>query len=276
MKHIYIIILSLLALAACTKTHAPETPQTSTITYQLSADIQMEIKSTPETAVNVLWYGVYIKQANGYVYMPDLSAFVDITNPMSMTVPVTLISGQEYKIAFVAQYKNVEDETYTYQVDYDNFLLKLNNSTNLAAIGEKLDVYTNYDIVNTADQVNNKPITLTRPVAQINIATSSSDIPSNMNISLTNVAQAYNLFEKTYTYSPSDNTVAFTGTPLGGTLELQETQYNKLATFYVFGTENQKLSCEMNLQYTSTPAKEVRVSDITVAPNHKTNIVGNI
>ena len=277
MKHIYIIILSLLALAACTKTHAPENPQTSTITYQLSADIQMEIKSTPETAVNVLWYGVFHKQGENYVYMSDMSAFVDITNPESIKVPITLIKDQEYKIAFVAQYKEIKEgnDVYTYLIN-DKGIMTLNPAAEITpANGDRMDVYVNYDIVSTTSEAK-KNITLSRPVAQINLGTSATTLPTNMEITLANVPQSYNIFnpDNNQAYSTEVVTHTFTGAPNGGQLDANGATYTKLATFYVLGSNT--LTATLNFQYSGSENVVRTINNVTTAINHKTNIVGKL
>ena len=53
--------------------------------------------------------------------MEDMSAFVEIDDPSKINVPVTLIRNQEYKLLFLAQYRNESenrDNIYTYNVDY--------------------------------------------------------------------------------------------------------------------------------------------------------------
>lgn len=278
MKYIYTIIFTLL-LAACTKSPAPETDQTGTIVYRVSADVQMEIKSQSETAVNVLWYGVFHKQGEDYVYMSDMSAFVEITDPDLINVPVTLIKGQEYKIAFVAQYKEVKDgdadDIYTYLINEDG-IMSLNPAAQITPQnGDCMDVYVNYDIVTAASEAQ-RNITLHRPVAQINIGTSASELPRNMVISLGNVPVSYNIFnpDSNTAYSSDITTLTFTGEPHGGVLEAGGVTYNRLATFYVLGGNT--LLCTFKFTYDGSESVVRTVDGVTTAVNHKTNIVGKL
>ena len=278
MKYIYTIIFTLL-LAACTKSPAPETEQTGTIVYRVSADVQMEIKSASETPVNVLWYGVFHKQGEDYVYMSDMSAFVEITDPESIEVPVTLIRGQEYKIAFVAQYKEVKDgdadDIYTYLIN-EYGVMSLNPAAQITAQnGDRMDVYVNYDIV-TATSEAQRNITLSRPVSQINIGTSATELPQDMEISFGNVPMSYNIFnpDRNTAYSTDITTHTFTGEPAGGVLEAGGTAYTKLATFYVLGGNT--LTCTLKFTYDGSESVVRTVNGVTTAVNHKTNIVGKL
>lgn len=273
MRHIYTILISALLLIACSKGIQPEQEAMSTITYELSTDIQMEIKSSQGSAtqVNVLWYGVFHKKENGsYIYMSDMSAFVEITDPLSIKVPITLINNQQYKIAFVAQYKDPVNNAYTYSID-ENGVMTLNCSSNLPFDGNQLDVFTFCDEIVATEQTQKKEITLSRPVARVNIGTSSPTLPDNLQITLQGIPASYNLF--TGEYSSQVQELAYTGNTHTDNILANGVVYRKLAFFHVFCSS--EVSCKIKVKYGSDE-KEVNVNNVTVAPNHITNIVGNI
>lgn len=277
MKYIHIIVFSLL-LCACSKEMDPQQGTETTLIYEVTTDVQMEIKSTqPATAVNMLWYGVYHKKNDGtYRYMSDMSAFVEIKNHSQITVPITLIKDQQYKIVFVAQYKDSDEEAYTYRIDSgdeNKFAhMYLKNPNNLPADADKMDVFTFCDKVQSGPGMKTKGITLTRPVAKVDVGTSADVLPDKLVLNVDGIPLYYDLFEGTY----SNETVQlkYTGAPQDGGVISNGVVYKKLASFYAFYGES--VSCFMQLTMPDKSVKEVNVKGITLAPNYKTNIVGNI
>ena len=185
----------------------------------------------------------------------------------------------ENKIAFVAQYKEVKDgdadDIYTYLINEDG-IMSLNPAAQITPQnGDCMDVYVNYDIVTAASEAQ-RNITLHRPVAQINIGTSASELPRNMVISLGNVPVSYNIFnpDSNTAYSSDITTLTFTGEPHGGVLEAGGVTYNRLATFYVLGGNT--LLCTFKFTYDGSESVVRTVDGVTTAVNHKTNIVGKL
>ena len=244
------------------------------VTYSLSSDIQFDVKSDTKTSAasqtNILWYGVYHKKENGnYVYMSDMSAFVQIDDPSDITVPVTLIQDQEYRIVFVAQHR-IENsgQEYKYMYNVDPQTGEMSRNTDATATdGEQLDVFVYVDSITTIRRELNRSITLQRPVAQINIATSQA-LPTTMEIKLSKVAKSYNVFEKTF--SSERINLTFNNMAVSREqLKVEEIQYNKLTSLYVLGGYNidMEISCD---------GQTKTISNISIAPNYKTNIVGKI
>jgi hypothetical protein len=114
----------------------------------------------------------------------------------------------------------------------------------------------------------NRDITLDRPVAQINVGTSADELPTTFDLTLTGVPAAYNLFTGTCSQSTVEHT--FQGLePIRGTLNVAGTDYNHMTTFYIFG--GNKIGGAITYGQSAKT-----FSNIDTAPNHKTNIVGNI
>lgn len=269
MKRVLIILSAIVLLAACRKDSPVYVPEFTTMTYSVQPPVQFITKAGEGDKINVLWYGVYHKKTDGsYVYMEDMSAFVEITDPSDIKVPVTLIRNQEYKLVFVAQHRSMTDQrtnAYTYKINYETGDMALNSPL---ADGECLDAFVKVDTVGPVLGNENRHITLERPFAQINIATSATELPSTFDITLSEVPAAYNLF----TGEPSQETTSHTFSslePHGGTISVSGTQYNHMTTLYIFG--GRKIDCTISYGGTSKT-----ISSISTAPNHKTNIVGNI
>ena len=274
MKNIFTILFALVLLAGCQKNLPVDTPEYSTLTYSIRQPEQSATKAAGQgSEINVIWYGVYHKKADGrYEYMEDMSAFVEIDDPSKINVPVTLIRNQEYKLLFLAQYRNESenrDNIYTYNVDYETGDMTLASSLSK---GECLDAFVKMDMIGPVLGNENRHITLERPFAQVNVGTSATVLPSTFDLTLTGVPASYNLFTGTY----SDETVSHEFkalTPAGDPLTAGGAQYTRMATVYVFG--GNKIGC--TLQYeTSAGTTTKTISGIDTAPNFKTNIVGNL
>lgn len=269
MKRVLIILSAIVLLAACRKDSPVYVPEFTTMTYSVQPPVQFITKAGEGDKINVLWYGVYHKKTDdSYVYMEDMSAFVEITDPSDIKVPVTLIRNQEYKLVFVAQHRNNDNTkayTYTYKIDYETGDMALNAPV---TDGEYLDVFVKVDTVGPIAGNENRDITLDRPVAQINVGTSADELPTTFDLTLTGVPAAYNLFTGTRSQSTVEHT--FQGlTPIRGTLSVAGTDYNHMTTLYIFG--GNKIGGAITYGQSAKT-----FSNIDTAPNHKTNIVGNI
>jgi hypothetical protein len=124
-----------------------------------------------------------------------MSDFVQVTNASNISVPIVLFKDQQYKIIFVAQH--VSGNTYTYTVDGEG-----NMSLNpQAAItdGEQLDAFVYWEDTGIIKNDYKRNITLTRPLAQINITTEAAVKPTSIDVEVSGIAQSYNIFNSTYT-----------------------------------------------------------------------------
>lgn len=254
-----------------------QAPGKSMITYSVTAPVEFEIKSAGEASeINVLWYGVYHKKENGeFVYMNDMSAFVTVTDPSSIMVPITLINDQVYKLVFVAQHKITSpQEEYVYNISHDDGIMTLNTDANITN-GEQLDafVYVETEIGPIVGN-ENRNITLQRPVAQLNFATSktvSANTP--LSITLEGAPASYNVFTNTYSKQLA-GPVTFAGLKVtGDSFTVSSNAYTRLETLYVLGGNKVEATVVTG---TDGAATTTAISEIVTAPNYKTNIVGEI
>lgn len=274
MKRLLIIFFSLVLLASCQKFSDVNTSEKTVVTYCVQPSVIFEVKSQGEaSAINVLWYGVFHKKNNGdyvdYVYMNDMSAFVEVSDISDIKVPITLIKDQEYRLVFVAQHR-IESANrsniYTYNVGTDGILYR--NVDAPIASGEQLDVFVACDEVGPIVGNENRNITLERPVAQINIATSSTELPETLDVTFSGMPASYDIFNNTYSQETAQ--LALTGqTRADGILSVDGKDYNRLSTTYVLGGNT--IDCAIHYGTTTQT-----VNSVATAPNHKTNIVGNI
>jgi hypothetical protein len=292
MKRLFIIFFSMILLAACQKDVVVDGGSASTLTYSLSTGVSFEVKGTVSdpgevsdpaevtggaSKINVLWYGVYHKKSDGtYSYMSDMSAFVEVTDPNSIQVPITLITGQEYELVFVAQHRILsanDDHTYMYTISDDAVMSR--NPSAAVTSGEQLDVFVFVDKVGPIVGNITKSITLERPVAQINVGTSAGASAgsvygpgiSNIDVDFSNVPQSYDIRTRTYSGTTS---LSFENLPISAApIKVGNIDYTSLTTLYILGGNRVDMTI-------SSDSNHKTISNIATAPNYKTNVVGNI
>lgn len=275
MNRILIILSAFVLLVSCQKDGCVETSEQSVLTYTVRAPFEFEIKSQSNGAgsqINALWYGVYHKKADGsFVYMSDMSAYMPVKDASrDISVPITLFKDQEYKIIFVAQHIEAVaaasgdvSNRYTYIVNESGHM-----SLNPAAVitdGEKLDAFVYWEATGVIQNSYKKSIELTRPLAQINVSTSSSESPVSMNLAVSGTAASYSIFDGLYSEETVEP-ISFNGLACNT---------ENLATIYVLPAVN-SVTLNMTMHYAAGTIKTKQVQNVPVAPNYKTNVTGNI
>ena len=275
MKKILYILTALVLLASCQKDNAVQSHDKAVATFEVQTPFEFEIKSTTGSGtgskINALWYGVYHKKADGrFVYMSDMSDFVQATDINDISVPITLFKDQEYKIIFVAQHieaiasvdGNVSN-CYTYIIN-ENGQMSLNPSA-VITDGEQLDAFVYWEQTGVIKNDYKKEIELTRPLAQINVSSSVSELPIRIDLAVTGTAASYNIFDEQYA-GPTSESISFNGLVCNG---------EDLAAIYVLPAGN-SVTLDMTMHYDDGTSKTKQVQNIPVAPNFKTNVKGNI
>ena len=268
MKKILYIFAALVLLASCQKDAGVQASEEAVVTYDVKAPIEFEIKSAGQgTAINALWYGVYHKKdEDTYRYMSDMSDFVQVTDINDISVPITLFKDQEYRIIFVAQRIDADGSTtsrYTYNINSAGDM-----SLNPKAIitnGEQLDAFVYWEETGVIQNDSKKNVTLNRPLAQINISTTATPAPKTIDVTVAGAAASYNIFSGAYS-APADTPLSFQGLECSGT---------DLATLYILPSGN-SVDLTLSKHYEGDTTVDMTVSSVSVAPNYKTNVKGNI
>ncbi len=266
MKKIIIILSALLLLASCQKDSRFETAEEAVVTFDVQTPVEFEVKSETKgtgsgTQINALWYGVYHKKGDGsYKYMNDMSAYRTVDNASEkISVPITLFKDQEYKIAFIAQHRS-SDGVYTYilkdgqtVLSEEQFAEMVLNPKAVIANGEQLDAFVYWEKTGVIKHDNKKEITLSRPLAQINITTTATTKPASIDVTVksgtTQIANFTGL-----TCSGEHLATVYILPPATGKVTLDLTKYDDDKN--IIGTKN--------------------IPGVAVAKNFKTNIQGEI
>ena len=264
MKKVLYIFMSIILLASCQKDACVQTPEEAVVTFDVQTPVEFEVKSGENgtgSEINALWYGVYHKKGDGsYKYMNDMSAYRTVDNAsQKISVPITLFKDQEYKIAFIAQHRS-SDGVYTYilkdgqtVLSEEQFAEMVLNPKAEIANGEQLDAFVYWEKTGVIKHDNKKEITLSRPLAQINITTTATTKPASIDVTVkSGTTQIANFAGLTCT----DNHLAtvYILPPASGKVTLDLTKYDDDKN--IIGTKN--------------------IPDVAVAKNFKTNIQGEI
>jgi hypothetical protein len=275
MKKILYIFTALILLASCQKDNAVQSHDKAVATFEVQTPFEFEIKSTTGSGtgskINALWYGVYHKKADGrFVYMSDMSDFVQVTDIKDISVPITLFKDQEYKIIFVAQHIEAVaavsgdvSNRYTYIVNESGHMSL--NPDAVITDGEQLDAFVYWEATGIIKNSYKKKIELTRPLAQINVSSSVSELPTRIDLAVTGTAASYNIFDGHYA-GPTNEPISFDGLVCNG---------ENLAAIYVLPAGN-SVTLDMTMHYPGGTTKTKQFENIPVAPNYRTNVTGNI
>lgn len=289
MYRILIILSSIVLLAtSCQKETSIDSP--ATLTYTVVPQVSFDVKSGTETInteinteVNSISYLVYHKKIDAqgqpyYDYIEEMGSYKPIDDPTQISVPITLIKDQEYKLVFIAQHRfKSQQGTESYAYTYNSISKEMSvNPDAPFTNGDQLEAYVYVDKVGQITGNENRKITLNRIVSQINIGTNATTYPEKLDITVTGAPASYNVFEGTYAAPSTESELDLynIATPASGTdkIKVSNIDYNRLATLYCLG--NNKLT--LTLTNTEDPTDDFTISNVSTQVNYKTNIVGNI
>lgn len=222
------------------------------------------------SAINKVWYGLYNTDDDT---MATNYAPVDFVDG-SAKCEVVMMRGHSYKIVFVAQYYK-DSATPTYPIDAENATVGLPQT--LTANSDEYDLFYGVDEITSYNGGATGSIVLDRAVAMINFissdedwnaAVSSSAVPTHSSITLSGVASEWNLLTGKASGSKTDLTFDKAAIPAE--------KHVGAAYFFANGDINATLNLYNSDDPAATVIKTVSVSQVQVAQNKKTNIVGGI
>jgi hypothetical protein len=247
---------------------------------QVSFDIKSgteTINTEVNTEVNSISYLVYHKKIDAqgqpyYEYIEEMGSYKPIDDPTQISVPITLIKDQEYKLVFIAQHRfESQNRTtaYAYTVTPEG-KMSVNTEAPFTS-GDQLEAFAYVDEVGPITGNENRNITLDRVVSQVNIGTSANDLPAALNIAVSGAAAEYDILNNVYSDSSNELNFRF-AVPPSGKISVSGTEYNSLATLYCLGSN----SLALTLTNADSADDTFSISNVATKVNYKTNIVGNI
>ena len=302
------LIYCALALAAglfatsCQQENLEPVQEGNTVTYTVNMPEVATKANDNGELVDQLVYAVYrIKDSNTKV--SDAKADINNANvcqlmyQKTMTidseriiVPLELIKNQRYIVLFWAQHKNAwfvakaenegdEEKTLgTFNIAYDDVYAPNNHN---------FDAFTGVDDIDVKGSAS-KSIVLTRPFGQLNIATNlpkkyTTEV-ENTTVTVTGIAKSYNVATQVGTVDENNPVVFTAAAPLKDSETNQYLQFGEykryLSMNYVFlAGENDDVTDAVTVTYdiaTSHGNVANTITNVPVARNYKTNIIGNL
>lgn len=184
-------------------------------------------------------------------------------------ISVELFNDQKYIILFWAQV----DQTWVEGTDFD--LTDITYPDNLEANQSKYEAFCGAAFVAKVKGSRSESVELSRPHAQINIASAPTGFPVDIQTSKVKVSGAGASFNVATGKASGNTDITFkeSNNP-EGTFSTAYPHY--IASNYVFANGNVSVEYELTANLGTISRFENPISNVPVARNYKTNIVGNL
>lgn len=260
-----------LFLAASCQRESLEPEVTGGVTYEISLPDGPQTKGEDGYATYSLHYEVYkTADAAKLASTPLLFEKTVTMTGNTTTVTLDLLNDQDYTVLFWA---NKEGTDYFDLTDLRAVGVKQASSNN-----DDRDAFCGMDQIVNHDAAQSKTVTLTRPFAQLNIATlvSTNDYdiePKSSLVKLTSIPTAYNVFTGEPVGANTEVTYDVNWVP-DGNLTVNSIAYKKVAMNYLLVPEsNISVYYEIN---TANGTVKNTIDNVPVKKNYRTNIIGNL
>ena len=277
---------AMLLSVSCSKDDTADADKKATVSFDITTSELVTRAYGDGTKALHLMYAVYDETANSTVVEgvsklePGLET--EFEGLMATTVNLSLLSGNEYSILFWATGEDSwEDDEKPYIVSWENKMVVMNS--NISGNTEAFDSFFHYEPKFKVSGSINKPITLVRPFAQLNIGTNDKtqaaaanldvtetkvvvkSVPNSLDVTNGSVSGDTNI---TYSYGNVPTEDDYNKFPVNG--------YSYLAMNYVLvGTD--KIFSDIELSYKGSSKEFTNIyPSIPLQRNHRTNVYGSI
>lgn len=287
-------IAGMLFAASCSQDkdvlYTPDGEETQ-VTFVLNAPAELGVRTGNNGMMRLPGDGTRVTQVAFAVFDAggnEITALRDNDVTMSAktaTKQVTLIKGQTYKIVCFAY---ADANLFDFR-DLKNITINYGACNN-----EALDAFVGQKDITAADWANpltNVDITLYRPFAQLNIASSAEDWAAaardglttglQSQVTVTNVYSAFDAYANEVPATATTADVTFAYAPaVADVLTVNGTDYNYVAlAYFLAGDANsQQALTDVTFSWKSNNGAETThtYANIPVQRNYRTNIIGNI
>ena len=183
-------------------------------------------------------------------------------------VSLELLNDQNYLILFWAQ----SNDAWVSAQGSNINLLNVTYPTSMAANNEHLEAFSGVSFIKNVKGARKETVTLTRPFAQINLATTMPKaFRATLSQSEMTVAKAAESFNVATQFASGEKTVSFTAANVP--VADFKTDYTYAGANYIFANGNVDVTYKI---YTSHGNVENIVPAVPVEKNYRTNILGNL
>lgn len=258
------------------------------------------------TTAEYLYFGAYLDNNNDYQYIETLKPrnlptdgtpikFVD----KEAKVELRLVKGQTYRFFFWAQ--STADEQF-YKIDFTNHKVsvQLNEGNTASANNEKRDAFYFMTEPITITGPFNKPITLKRPFAQVNVGVSIGNLAdakkagidiTQSSFTFTNVATKLDVFDgktsepKNITYHNTNIPESYKEDEIGDLEQVDKVDYEYIAMNYILPYEEEDSETALTdatfAVYSGTNTNPLKINEwevpnLTIQRNWRTNIITSL
>ena len=284
------VLASAFFAASCQQEMLDPQAEGTTVTYTVEVPDAIATKAIGDeiTAVDKVYYEVYRAAEVGDLAKTPVYEGVEPLTNNSASFPLEFVKNQEFVVLFWAQNSalvntDVTSEEGMYNI---NDLRKIQLVNPGAANNDAAQVFAGSDRVSNCASAANGNVTLTRPVSQINVYTTTEslsfgDVTIGLSTSDMTVAGLYNTYnvatgdaveidenESTFVYAE-----AAVPTATADNAALKYVAMNYVGFAPKNGTT---VKVDFNIQTTEAVKIKHSVSNVPVKPNFRTNITGNL
>lgn len=190
-------------------------------------------------------------------------------------ITIELINDQNYVILFWAQVK----DTWVSGTDIDltNVTYPGSDTEPLVANNDKYSAFSGVSYIAKVKGNRTAPVSLSRPFAQINIASVSPEgydlTGTKSSVTISGAAESFNVATQTASNETTTVTYNTASSPAG---PFNDTYRQYLVMNYVFVNGNVSVGYTLETKYGNMSTMENPITNVPVAKNHRTIIVGNL
>ena len=281
-------LTTVLFAVSCQQKHLDIANELSTVSFTVEVPGHAVTKTSGNEAVsniNNIVYAVYKTDAESLEDARTSIAGqtpINRVNPMAKgptnttvfvnnnaNISVELFNDQKYIILFWAQV----DQTWISGTDFD--LTNVEFPSNPDANQSKYEAFCGAAFVEKVKGSRSESVVLTRPLAQINIASAHPGFPVTLQTSKVEVTGAGQCFNVATEETSGTTSVTFKTADIP-TEEFSAAYPHYLARNYIFANGTVSVKYEINANLGQISTFESPISNVPVAKNFKTNIVGNL
>ncbi len=278
MKKLFFIVaaIAMMATTACTTDESVPVNSEALVSFTIDApELQTRVTDGNGESTNRLQYAFYDAEGK---HLPELNGEVE-NFVGSTTIQIALVEGCSYSALFWA-----DNTAAPYKLDLANKTMKI-DATSINGNSDKNDAFYKYE-TNIDPVEKTRKVELTRPFAQINIATADTAKAANAGFSAvtTEVTVTTHSTLNLATGAVADNdyktfTYTFAALPTDpGTAKVNGKDYDMLAMNYILVNERELIDITMKVseEIDGTNPVERKYTTVPVQRNYRTYIVGNL
>ena len=277
------VLASAFFAASCQQEEFAPAAEGNVVTFEVSIPEVVATKAgegyqADGSNVNDLVYAVYSTTAETledaqkgqltFFYAVNETSGKSFNDEGKSVVSLELLNDQNYLILFWAQ----SNDAWVKATGSNINLLNVTYPTSMSANNEHLEAFSGVSFIKNVKGARKETVTLTRPFAQINLATTMPQaFSANLSQSEMTVAKAAESFNVATQLASGEKTVSFTAANVP--VADFKTGYTYAGANYIFANGNVDVTYKI---YTSHGNVENIVPAVPVEKNYRTNILGNL